>query len=210
MMVSLSPFCSLAPPPRLNQRVPPHHAHQQQQYSPHRRNNNVIHHSPPGVDNNFDSDDDDDDDDDDEERVELRDDFHLDHRRYPKTMDARHLRKRDREQHHHQPPPTAPSHHYPGQGVGFSTHSLGRRRQLPEVPSKSLPRPEVISQSLPRPNKKFVREQSDSRSRERREVHTQQRHGATETVVTTMMSTATLTQQKRSHSHGDEIEVSEH
>ena len=57
-----------------------------------------------------------------------------------------------------------------------------RRRMLPEVPSKSLPRPP----------KKPLREQSDSRSRERR-------GGGLEVVIEGG--------QKRSHSHGDDLEV---
>ena len=59
-----------------------------------------------------------------------------------------------------------------------------RRRMLPEVPSKSLPRPP----------KKPLREQSDSRSRERRGGG-----GALEVVIEGG--------QKRSHSHGDDLEV---
>ena len=58
-----------------------------------------------------------------------------------------------------------------------------RRRLLPEVPSKSLPRPP----------KKPLREQSDSRSRERRGG------GGLEVV--------NEGGQKRSHSHGDDLEV---
>ena len=54
--------------------------------------------------------------------------------------------------------------------------------------------PEVPSKSLPRPPKKPLREQSDSRSRERRGGG-----GALEVVVEGG--------QKRSHSHGDDLEV---
>ena len=52
--------------------------------------------------------------------------------------------------------------------------------------------PEVPSKSLPRPPKKPLREQSDSRSRERR-------GNALEVLVEGG--------QKRSHSHGDDLEV---
>ena len=59
--------------------------------------------------------------------------------------------------------------------------------------------PEVPSKSLPRPPKKPLREQSDSRSRERRGGG----GGGLEVVVEGGG-------QKRSHSHGDDLEVRSH
>ncbi len=141
-----------------------------------------------------------------DDRVELRDDFHLDGggKRYSKTLDAKHLRSRRHHGHGHGQQ-GVPNSSLEGPSA-FSTHSLergalSRRRQLPDVPSKSLPRPAKRGAAAAT----AVRDQSASRSRERPVPVS----GHASRVVTSvsLMSSESSSVEKRSHSHGDELEV---